>query len=283
MRIANFAILFLVVTGLVSCVAQKDFNKPVPGASPQGRYTQWHDDDVFISVHRTMGPMAAENSIEAIRECYLAGGDAIDCDLRFTQDRVLVTIHNPAPRGDRDKLIGLMTWAEVRKLDLEPDRYPGQKVPRFEDVLHHALANNLAIHLDPKVPGTRESALGILKRYDALHLIRWPLVPTVYGYRQEKDNDAVFLRRLFGEVEGIMSPYFMAGCGEKRTVKLRAGEPRHFRCNDPRTVAALAGRTPDVVARVRGPYREPAPEQKRASREQGAPLSLNVSCLHKYR
>lgn len=268
MRIAQNFFLSLLMTGLVSCVALGGLNRMVPGASTQGRYIPWHDDGVFISVHRTMGPMAAENSIEAIRECYLAGGDAIDCDLRFTQDRVLVTIHDRAPKGSGDKRIGKMPWDEVRKLDLEPRSFPGQKIPRFEDILRYALANNLAIHLDPKEPGTREAAMAILKRYNALHLINWPLVPTVYN-KQNKDNDAAFLGKLFNEVEGRMRPYFMAGC-EERTVALKAGDPRHFRCDDPRTIAELAGRTPDVVAYTRGPYRKPVPERGITTREQDA-------------
>ncbi len=265
MRIAHF---FLVMTGLVSCMAPEGNNRAVPGASAQGRYIPWHNDGVFVSVHRTMGPMAAENSIEAIRECYLAGGDAIDCDLRFTQDRVLVTVHDRAPKVTGGKRIVDMPWDEVRKLDLEPHSFPGQKIPRFEDILRYALANNLAIHLDPKDPGTREAAIVILKRYNALHLINWPLLPTVYSYRQKKDNDAAFLGKLFNEVEGQMDPYFMAGC-EERMVDLKTGDPRHFRCNDPRTIALLVGRTPDVVADIRGPYRKPAPERLITTREQG--------------
>jgi|GEM_PF-4419950 len=257
MRTINFSFLLLAITGLLSCVAPKGFSNQVPGASPQGRYVPWHDDGVFISVHRTMGPLAAENSIEAIRECYLAGGDAIDCDLRFTQDGILVTIHDPTPIGNHSKVIRELPWAEVCELDLEPHAYPGQKVPRFEDVLRHALANNLAIFLDAKEAGTREAAMAILKRYDALHLINWPLAPTVYHYRKKQDNDAAYLRKLFGEVEG-------------RKVTLKAGDPRHFRCNDPRTIAALAGRTQDVIARIRGPYRKPVPEREITKREQDA-------------
>ncbi|MFY0626794.1 MAG: hypothetical protein JXR07_10875 [Reichenbachiella sp.] len=53
-----------------------------------------------------------------------------------------------------------------------------------------------------------------------------------------------------------MLPYFMAGC-KQRTVDLNTGELRHFRCNDPRTLAKIADRTPDVVADVRGPYKVP--------------------------
>jgi len=244
-------------------------NRPVPGPSAEGRYTPWHDDGVFISVHRTMSAKAAENSIEAIRECYLAGGDAIDCDLRFTRDRVLVTIHDEKPKGYEGQPIGQLPWKEVQDLDLDPERFPAQRIPRFEDVARHAIANNLAIHLDAKEPETREAAVEILKRYRSLHLIRWPLLPTVYNWNQRRDNDASFLKERFGEVEGRMKPYFMAGCKKSR-VMLAPGDPRHFRCNDPRTIANLAGRTPDVVVRVRGPYREPVPEHGSTIREQGA-------------
>jgi hypothetical protein len=203
-----------------------------------------------------MGHKAAENSIEAIKECYHAGGDAIDCDLRFTRDGVLVTVHDAKPKG-WTRGISEMDWAESCTQDLEPHRYPGQTVPAFEDVVRHALANNLAIHLDPKVPGTREAALEILEKYSALHLIHWPLVPTVYNvYRHQRDDDAEYLKKFCGEVEGAMRPYYMSGC-KTRTVHLKSGDPRHFRCDDPRTVVGLAGRTPEVIARVRGPYRDP--------------------------
>jgi hypothetical protein len=208
-----------------------------------------------------MGQKAAENSIEAIRECYLAGGDAIDCDLRFTRDGVLVTIHDKQPKGDGPLPISQLDWEKLRAVDLEPNRFPGQKVPRFEDVMRHALANNLAIHLDPKEDGAKEAALAILERYNALHLVRWPCLPTVYNLVPDRDNDAAFLQKLFGEVEGRMIPYFMAGC-ERRTLALKTGDARHFRCNDPRTLAELVGRTPEVVALVRGAYRAPVPKRE---------------------
>ncbi len=246
-------------------------DRPVPGPSPEGRYTPWHNDGVFISVHRTMAAKAAENSIEAICECYLAGGDAIDCDLRLTRDRVLVTLHDAKPQGYKGKPVSELLWKEVQDLDLEPERFPGQKIPRFEDVIRHAVANNLAVHLDDeKESGTRELAVEILRRYKALHLIRWPLYPTVYNYDKGKDNDSSFLKELLGKVEGEMRPYYMAG-SEKHRVMLAVGDPRHFRCNDPSTIAKLAGRTSDVIARVRGPYRDPVPEYVNSIREPTRP------------
>jgi hypothetical protein len=230
----------------------------VPGPDADGRYSPWEKDGVLITVHRTMSHRAAENSIEAIRECYRAGGDAIDCDLRQSLEGVLVTLHDPQPQGLASLYpVSALTYGEIRDLDLQSDAFPGQKIPRFEDVVRHAVANNMAIYLDEKARGTKEKAVALLDRYRAKHLILWPRRFTVYTYGENKDHDISYLRERFGTWEGSMKYVVDAERGQKKI--LQPGDPRHVRCDNPVLIAALAGRRLPLD-RTRGPYRPPVPE-----------------------
>ena len=84
-------------------------------------------------------------------------------------------------------------------------------------------------------------------------------MPSVYNRDKHKDRDAKFLKPLFGKTDGYWVPYFMVGC-TKGPAQLEADDPRHFRCDDPTVIVALAGRTSDKI-KARGAYRPPVPER----------------------
>ena len=243
----------------------------VPGPAKNGRYTTWEQDGVMISVHRPKGFDAPENTVEMVRDLYLAGADAADCDLRETLDGVLITIHDPMPAGDQTLYsVDRLTWQEVAELDMDPDRFPGCKIPRFEDVVRHALANNMAVYLDEKAEGARDKAKAILAMYGAAHLNNWPLWPRVYHYREGHDLDAVYLRERFGRCEGRVPRELRDQLGE--TVVVEPGDPRHFRVDDPNVVVALSGRAVPAD-RTRGPYRPPIEERPIPATTNGTPFS----------
>ena len=204
-----------------------------------------------------MTSRAAENSLEAVRECYLAGGGAIDCDVRETLDGVVVTLHDAAPGGGLSLYpVSALTCREVSEIDLDR-AYPGQKIPRFEDVLRLAMANNLGVYLDAKERGAMEKALALMERYRAEHLRLWPVWHMVYHYSERRDDDLAHLQACLGECTGTMR--YIVGAPRGETRQLKPGDPRHLRCDNPLLIAALAGRILPADT-TRGPFRPPVPE-----------------------
>ena len=242
---------FLLLAALAAGVRAE----PAPGPAADGRYVKWERDAVMVEVHRSMRLVAPENSLAAARECYLAGGDAIDCDVRCTLDGVVICFHDadPSRRGSA-MFYGLpqLTWAEVRTVLIEPLSYPGsgQTIPRFEDILRCAIANNMAIYIDAKESAGRSGADALTRRYGASHLARMPNWPLVYYWTSRADHDLVQLGRLMG-------PGTFQDLRGKAAVTLAEGQQRSFRVDDPRILVSLLGRKPAA----RGPWRDAVPER----------------------
>jgi len=246
-------ILVAAVAAVAACAAMAAEPEP-PGPTADGRYAKWDDDDVLIEVHRSMRLLAPENSLRAAQLCYQAGGDAIDCDVRSTLDDVVVCFHDrdPSARGTASIYpVGRLTWAEAKDVLIEPLSYPkaNQTIPRFEDCLRFAAANNMAVYIDPKEAVAASRAKSMLQRYDASHLLRWPRWPRLYYWTSRQAHDIAGLQRLLGAGE------FRDLVG-KKDVTLAAGDPRSLRVDDPRILAALTGRDLSVRDLVWEPWPE---------------------------
>ncbi|HUU20919.1 MAG TPA: HEAT repeat domain-containing protein [Phycisphaerae bacterium] len=255
-------IVLTALTALAAQAVQAAEAPQVPGAGPDGRYRKWEDDAVFVEVHRSMRLVAPENSMAAARDCYLAGGDAIDGDVRHTLDGVVICFHDgdPSRRGSAMFYpIPQLTWAEVRTVLIEPLTYPGsaETIPCFEDVLRRAIANNMAVYLDPKSPPGMSGARSLMSRYGASHLGKFPRWPLVYYWTSRGDHDLAALKALLG-------PGTFKDIRGKVEVKLQAGDPRCFRVDDPRVMVAMLGRRPEK----RGPWREPVPPRPDTRRDE---------------
>ncbi len=99
----------------------------------------------LVIAHRAaggqLGVIAPENTIAAIRAGIVIGVDFIETDPRPTKDGVLVNMHDTTVDRTTDGSgeVSKMTYAEVQKLHLKSDKYPGdfscERVPTIKEVL----------------------------------------------------------------------------------------------------------------------------------------------------
>jgi len=264
------AVVWLTAVLVAAQLARAAGSRGVPGPGDDGRYRKWEDDAVMIEVHRSMRFREPENSLAAARQCYLAGGDAVDCDVRATLDGVTVCFHDSDPswRGTGSIYpVSQLTWSEAAEVPIEPLSYPPgrQTLARFEDVLRHAIANNMAIYIDPKDPTGHANARRLLTRYGAGHLKKLPRWPLVYYWTTRGDHDIALLA-------GLLKAERAKDIRAKKTVVLPPGSPRSLRVDDPRILAALVGRKPAN----RGPWRPPVAEMASKPRSSGrSPAQLH--------
>ena len=144
----------VLLTGMGAC---GQTIRAVGGPGPDERYRKWETDAAMVVVPRSMRFLAPENTMAAARLDYLAGGDAVDCDVRTTLDGVVVCFHDKDPSwlgSGTIYPIKQLTWAEAADVLVQPMSYPlsRQTVARYEDILRAAVANNMAIYIDPKDP-----------------------------------------------------------------------------------------------------------------------------------
>ena len=99
----------------------------------------------LVIAHRAaggqLGVIAPENTIAAIRAGIVMGVDYIETDPRPTKDGVLVNVHDTTVDRTTDGTgeVSQMTYAEIAKLHLKSDKYPGdfscERVPTIQQVL----------------------------------------------------------------------------------------------------------------------------------------------------
>jgi glycerophosphoryl diester phosphodiesterase len=110
----------------------------------------------FILAHRGCRARAPENTLAAFDLALEQGADAIETDLRLTQDRVIVCIHDATVdrTTDGQGRVDQMTWREVQRLRAcgrDNAAYPDARVPSLTEVLG-ALAERTYLALELKAP-----------------------------------------------------------------------------------------------------------------------------------
>ncbi|MCU0649767.1 MAG: hypothetical protein MUF00_17385, partial [Gemmatimonadaceae bacterium] len=128
--------------------------------------------------HRGNRAHAPENTLESLHQAAALGVDALECDLRVTEDDRLVVFHDPTvdrttnARGP----IGRLTLREARLLDAGhrfsadggrsfPYRERGLTIPTFDDVLEAFPAMPLIVEL--KTADATELAARTVDRHGA--------------------------------------------------------------------------------------------------------------------
>lgn len=93
-----------------------------------------------LIAHRGASAQAPENTLSAFRQALEIGVDAIELDVRLTQDGVPVIFHdafiNRTTNANLHKRIDQMTLQELHKLDAGSwfdKKYAGEKIPTLED------------------------------------------------------------------------------------------------------------------------------------------------------
>ncbi len=124
--------------------------------------------------HRGLSAGFPENTLAAFRNAIAGGVDAIELDLRRTADGEIVVLHDETVDRTTDGRgpLSRMTLREVRALDAgrhAGDRFAGERVPTYQDVLDLARVSGVSLLLDIKESDrvSHEYIVSLTSRHDA--------------------------------------------------------------------------------------------------------------------
>lgn len=124
--------------------------------------------------HRGLSAGFPENTLAAFRNAIAGGVDAIELDLRRTADGEIVVLHDETVDRTTDGhgLLSRMALREVRALDAgrhAGDRFAGERVPTYQEVLDLARESGVALLLDIKESDrvSHEYIVSLTSRHDA--------------------------------------------------------------------------------------------------------------------
>ena len=129
----------------------------------------------IVIAHRGASGLAPENTLAAFHKALEVGADAIELDVRLTEDGRVAVIHDR--RLDRTTTgngpVGTCTLTELKSLDAGSwygPEYKGERVPTLEEVFE-ALPGDFPIYVEMKArgPGARPLAVRvaeIVRRYE---------------------------------------------------------------------------------------------------------------------
>jgi glycerophosphoryl diester phosphodiesterase len=124
----------------------------------------------LIIGHRGASAVAPENTMAAFREAIAVGSDGIEFDVRLTQDRVPVVIHDSTlhrtaglPQRIADlsrselKNVDVGSWF-ARKKNLPPGSFANETVPSLRELFTLFESNNMTLCLEMKCDSAEEYA-----------------------------------------------------------------------------------------------------------------------------
>lgn len=131
--------------------------------------------------HRGHSGIAPENTLSAFRLSKKKGFDYVECDVKFTSDKVAVLLHDSAVDRTSNGTgnIQNLTFAEVRALDFgswKSPEYAGEKIPSFEEFVQ--LCKRIGLHpyfhIESNVTaGDCASLVSIVKRNGMHKMVTW--------------------------------------------------------------------------------------------------------------
>ena len=129
-------------------------------SNPFERVAIFHDTQ--ITAHRGASKEAPENTLAAFRQAIDDMADYIELDVQMTSDGYIVVMHDTSAYRTTGvaKNITDMTYEEVKQLDAGywfSDKYRGEKVPSFEEVLKLVKGSTRSIKLNVEIKSSPES------------------------------------------------------------------------------------------------------------------------------
>lgn len=96
--------------------------------------------DIAVVAHRGLVKGFPENTLIAYRQALKLGVDFIEVDLRMTQDRIPIIIHDDSVDRTTDGQgeVKTFTLSELKRLDagrIAGSKFAGEQIPAFEEVL----------------------------------------------------------------------------------------------------------------------------------------------------
>ncbi|MDP8257039.1 MAG: glycerophosphodiester phosphodiesterase family protein [Candidatus Alcyoniella australis] len=126
--------------------------------------------DLRIVAHRGDTEYAPENTLPALEHAYQIGVIAAEIDLRHTADGYYVLMHD----DDVDRTtngsgrVDQMTLEQIRQLEVDDlfygGRFPGLRVPTFEEALDLAQQYDKEIYIDTKTDQVQDAAQIVVDR-----------------------------------------------------------------------------------------------------------------------
>lgn len=120
--------------------------------------------DIQFQAHMGVASECPENTMSAFRCAAAQGYDVIELDLGYTLDGVIVALHDDtlnrtARTSDGSRIkepvyIKDITFAEAMQYDLGihfSEKYRGERLPRFEDILELAVGSGIRLKIDNKI------------------------------------------------------------------------------------------------------------------------------------
>lgn len=127
-----------------------------------------------VTAHRGASSSYPENTMSAFKGAKELGADYIELDVQQTKDNQIIVLHDT--NFKRTASINLNTWEatleDVEKLDVgsfKDEKFAGEKVPLFDDVVRWAKENNMKLNIELKPTGHEENfeknVADIIKKY----------------------------------------------------------------------------------------------------------------------
>jgi len=148
-----------------------------------------HRPRPYVMAHRGASGHAPENTLAAFRLAIQQGADLLETDLRFTQDKVLVCIHDATVDRTTEGhgAVSDMTLTEIKKLRIRSefdDTYPHERVPTLAELLD-ATPEDVGLALELKDPLFEQPAYA-QKLSDALSPDRFAGRVVVLSFEQAR-------------------------------------------------------------------------------------------------
>lgn len=134
-----------------------------------------NNGEVSVISHRGAAAIAPENTFSGVRAGVESGAPFIEIDVRMTEDRVLVLMHDSTVDRTTDgsgKVNGL-SWGYLSTLDAGSwfgDEFKGEPVPRLDSVLEYMKGKPSTLVIEVKspdsYPGIETILTGALRHYD---------------------------------------------------------------------------------------------------------------------
>lgn len=130
---------------------------------------------IALQAHMGVASEYPENSMSAYRAAAEQGYDVIELDLGYTADKKIVTLHDDTINRTASPAYGTVptkeirindiTYTEALKYDLGigvSNKFRGEKIPLFDDVLTLAKSEGIRLKIDNKIQKFSDEMLGIL-------------------------------------------------------------------------------------------------------------------------
>lgn len=140
--------------------------------------------------HRGAAALAPENTWESFDAALRVGVDAVETDVRATDDGVLVLLHDAGldRTTDGEGLVHEMPWSVVRTLDAGAwfgDAFHGARVPRLRETLAH-YGEKTHLVLEIKQAGIVPAVLALVRELALLNHVTF----TSFDFAQVRDLKA---------------------------------------------------------------------------------------------